>query len=415
MGTNPDSLTLRQLSLPTRLVLSLFLVSVGFGYFSALVQLHFNGGAKAGEPLPDMDDAVSHYGGQSGVSELERIIAAPETKPFNASGSMAAAFTTRSSSWVPQLIARAKDRRKVVLQGGTLAETFVVLPGAGDPIAAVARLTLDADAVLPPDGDDLKQVLEKEPSEDELADAVQKARAERELERRAMIEWIQAGADKKTYAAFPLSKVLAAESSILPDDNKFIKVERSEDGKVQKATGNIAKIMDARCERCHNSGAGGPAGEIHLDQFEVVKCYATPGPGNSAMSLNKLAQSTHVHLLGFSMLYGLTGLIFSFTSYPSLIRSVFGPLTLIAQLADISCWWLARADPNFAKVIVVTGGFVAIGLAVQIIGGLFDMYNLKGKIILFILIVVTALGGGTVLKTVVSPHLEKEKAAGSHL
>src|SRR5437870_3490109 len=34
-------LTLREAPLPVRLVLSLFLISTGIGYFSALVQLHF--------------------------------------------------------------------------------------------------------------------------------------------------------------------------------------------------------------------------------------------------------------------------------------------------------------------------------------------------------------------------------------
>ena len=64
------------------------------------------------------------------------------------------------------------------------------------------------------------------------------------------------------------------------------------------------------------------------------------------MSIEKLTQSTHAHLLSFAVLYCLTGLIFAFTSYPALIRGIVAPLVLVAQLIDIACWWLARIQPN---------------------------------------------------------------------
>jgi hypothetical protein len=93
------------------------------------------------------------------------------------------------------------------------------------------------------------------------------------------------------------------------------------------------------------------------------------------MSLAKLAQTTHVHLLGLAVLYGLTGLIFSFTSYSNRARVLFGPLPLVAQLGDIGCWWLARLDPVFAQAILITGGLVALGLAIHILGSLWDLFR----------------------------------------
>ena len=41
MPTAPERLTLRALPLAARLVLAVFLIAVGLGYGSALVQLHF--------------------------------------------------------------------------------------------------------------------------------------------------------------------------------------------------------------------------------------------------------------------------------------------------------------------------------------------------------------------------------------
>src|SRR5207248_11283568 len=55
------------------------------------------------------------------------------------------------------------------------------------------------------------------------------------------------------------------------------------------------------------------------------------------ISLEKLTQSTHAHLLSFAMLFALTGIIFAFSSFPKIFRCVLGPGVLVAQVADVSC------------------------------------------------------------------------------
>ena len=66
--TSVDRLVLRNLPLPTRLMLAAFLISVGIGYLSALVQLHFQH-APAGQLLPDGDDATAIYSGAGSQSQ----------------------------------------------------------------------------------------------------------------------------------------------------------------------------------------------------------------------------------------------------------------------------------------------------------------------------------------------------------
>ena len=45
---------------------------------------------------------------------------------------------------------------------------------------------------------------------------------------------------------------------------------------------------------------------------------------------------------------------------------LIAPLPLLAQVADISCWWLARLEgpigEQFAQAILVTGGIVGLSL-----------------------------------------------------
>src|SRR5947207_11488029 len=99
MGTTPERLTLRSLSLPTRLVLASFLIAVGLGYFSALVQLHF-ARASGGDLLPSPQDTISVFsGGKSQKSPLQRLLEADVSKPFNGGGTMRPAFTTLSAGW----------------------------------------------------------------------------------------------------------------------------------------------------------------------------------------------------------------------------------------------------------------------------------------------------------------------------
>jgi hypothetical protein len=55
------------------------------------------------------------------------------------------------------------------------------------------------------------------------------------------------------------------------------------------------------------------------------------------------------------------------------LRLIFVPLTLTAQLVEIACWWLAKADVVFAKAIFYLGPVVAVGLLVQAVGILVDL------------------------------------------
>src|SRR5438105_2752323 len=108
LPTPPPRFTLRDLPLSARLVLSAFLISAGVGYFSALVQLHFQH-ARAGEPLPNKEDAAETYHGTPGMSTLERLIRADESKPFDKFGTMRPAFYTESVGWDTQVAERAAE------------------------------------------------------------------------------------------------------------------------------------------------------------------------------------------------------------------------------------------------------------------------------------------------------------------
>jgi hypothetical protein len=362
--TSSPRWTLRDLPFAARLTLAVFLVSVGIGYFSALVQLHFQH-AEPGKMLPTPDDAVKRFHGPTGAppaSRIERLLMADENLPFNGSGQMAAAFTRRAEGWKKEVEKKAKALRKERRSG--------------------------------------------KPDEAELKKGEEALRVERETEKEALLAWLRDGANKSDYDSdkFCLPEALARQ----PIADEF-KVPESDPPAVR-----IKSIIQSRCVSCHgkNAGRDAKAEEFPLEQHDQIVKYAKVQT-SSAMALERLAQTTHVHLLGFSMLYGLTGLLLALTSYGAWIRVPLAPLALAAQVLDISFWWLARMPPpygpDFARAIPISGAVVAVALGFQILFTLFDLFGKAGKAILFVLIVAAAGGGYGIKERVIDKHLGSEK------
>lgn len=133
----------------------------------------------------------------------------------------------------------------------------------------------------------------------------------------------------------------------------------------------VTDILKQHCTKCHASGSNdAQARNLPLATFDEVNGYCEKDRG---MSFKQLALSTHVHLLGFSVLFAVTGFLFSLTSYPGLVRVVFVPWTLFFQIIEIVCWWLAKLDSLFAIAIFYLGPIVGIGLGIQLLGTLLDL------------------------------------------
>jgi hypothetical protein len=500
MNAPSQRLTLRDLPLAARLTLAAVLISIGIGYFSALIQLHFQH-AKPGSVLPTPEDSEDVFHGKKAdpASHIERLLTADEGLPFNGQGQMAEAFTTRSVEWgttikggpekEKQVRAEREAEKEAMLAWlragasekefkadrftlpkgfpGKITDEFVAPP----PVSQIQRL-VEADEKLKLNGagqmsvafttraPDFKPTIRKKAKElakgglggDALNKAAEAAvRKEREGEKAALVAWIKAGAALKEYKedSFQMpagfngeitTKFVKASKKGEPPvvkikkliDDRCVRCHNPEDAEAgkfpletfeqikkylpaQADSGPAVKIktlFEARCTHCHNTGTA-EAGKYPLESYEQIKPY-TVVKTSSAMSLTKLAQTTHVHLLGFSMLYGITGLILAFTSLPGYIRIPLAPLPLIAQVVDISFWWLARLDepygPLLARAIPISGAVVAAGLGLHILLSLFDLFGRVGKLVLIVLIGLAGAGAYVAKEKVIDPHMAKERA-----
>jgi len=387
---NQSPSNLQESSLALRLVVAVFLASVGIGYFSALVNLHFQE-ASPGNPLPDANDVIRAYHGEESTNQIARLLNAPDSLPFNGSGSMRGAFTEKKN------------------------------PGAlKTGVEEILAQLIDGGYKINPN---LRQIVKE--AVDRFFD----------FERLALLFWSVNGHPKDAYNAddYDLPAELASDyrkfrtsfiekltplrpvpSGDSPDPsilaiNDFITLD--DDGK--GVSSRIRGIIEERCVRCHDHGKS--VSSYPLSRYEHLKVYLNEDFGaEKGKSLAKLALSTHVHLLGFSVLYGLTGIVFALTEYPWWLKAFISPAPLLFQIIDISFWWLARMDaplgPLFAQGIMATGGLVAISLLAQIVLGLFSLFKGKEKIVFLIICGIAAVIGLLVLALVVIPHLQREKA-----
>ncbi|MBY0522760.1 MAG: hypothetical protein K2R98_05155 [Gemmataceae bacterium] len=343
---------LRDLPLPSRLVLTCFLAAIGLGYLSALVQLHFNGGARAGQYIPGPEEAVTTYYGHTGakpMNRFERLVVTPETEPFTGQGSMRRAFKDKSSGW-------NKEIRKI--------------ENIEEPKAREA--------------------------------ALKKLHDEREGEIDAVLAWLRAGADEKAYDKDDFALPERAGGWKLTKDF-FVEEEGQPHVKIKL-------LINERCACCHSQDGGRDrnAAKFELDSYPKMSKYLEVKTA-SAMELSKLAQTTHVHMFGFAMMYCLTGLIFSFTNCWPWVKTIVAPAAIVTSITEIGVgWWAGRLDPCPAGATAAFGAITAGVLVVQILYSLFDMYDKKGKIVLLVLVLGAFIGGGALERTVIKDFLQEE-------
>ncbi len=349
------SYTLRDLPLPVKVVTTVFLLAVGLGYTSAMVQLHMQD-AKSGQPMPTVDDVIRKYTG--------KVKYDPNNPP-----------------------AGAMSRLEALITSPLIEISSVSMAGAFFAQSRAER--------------------ERNPIPEELF------RAQRTGEQTAIQLWIHTPEDQRRaaynadrFVPLPGKMPAAITPEFLAGDSIRVK-----------------SILDKRCGSCHSHG--GEKENIPLDSYEGFLPYLTveataPVAGyvkvEEPISITKLTQSTHAHLLSWAVLFSLTGLIFAFSNYPTTVRCILGPWVVIAVFADTSLWWAARLSdawgPYFAMGIIGTGAAAGLGLAAQIVLSLFNMYGTNGKIALAALFALGAGIAGLLWSNTIRPALlEKQRAA----
>ncbi len=181
------------------------------------------------------------------------------------------------------------------------------------------------------------------------------------------------GVEMKYHGAVGSSRLEAALRGVMadklePDDrDKVIRWLR--DGASEAAYAAVKPIFEKNCVACHNPGSGLQVPSLATFQ-DVQKLTQVDG----GQSILQLARVSHIHLFGISIIFLLTGIIFSLSETPVWLRVSLVVVPYLAVLADIASWWFTKYIPIFGSIVVVGGAIWGAALACQILISLWEMW-----------------------------------------
>jgi hypothetical protein len=135
----------------------------------------------------------------------------------------------------------------------------------------------------------------------------------------------------------------------------------------------VKPILQQNCTRCHSPASG--MGLPDLTNYQSVLKVAHVDKGASIESLVRLS---HIHLFGIGLLLLTVGMIFRRAEGPPWLMNSIILIPFLSVFVDILSWFLTKWDPVYAYTIVITGAVMGVGLAVQILTSLFQMWLWRG-------------------------------------
>lgn len=159
-------------------------------------------------------------------------------------------------------------------------------------------------------------------------------------ERAAIITWIHQGATEETY-----------QSS------------------------GVKQIFETKCIACHNADSGMPIPDY--TEFQAIKDRALVDTG---ATISSLARVSHIHLFGIAFIFMFVGLIFSLAAgvpKPLKVIAIITPYAFL--LVDIASWWLTKLNPNFAWLVIIAGGSMALSFAFMWLVSMYEMWILPRR------------------------------------
>ncbi|MGH7392179.1 MAG: hypothetical protein ACREM3_22370, partial [Candidatus Rokuibacteriota bacterium] len=89
-----------------------------------------------------------------------------------------------------------------------------------------------------------------------------------------------------------------------------------------------------------------------------------------------LIQTSHTHLFGQTLIAGLLGLIFLFSSVREWLKALIIALPFVGTLVDIGGMWLTRfVSPALAGVVIAGGTLFAVGYLLITVISLWELWT----------------------------------------
>jgi hypothetical protein len=177
------------------------------------------------------------------------------------------------------------------------------------------------------------------------------------------------------YHGLPKGKTLLESALMGPMANKASEADRASvlqwihNGAKLEEYPKVEPIFTKDCVGCHMANA---TSIPPLTSFDAVQKATRADTGTSIENLSKVS---HIHLFGISIIFLLTGTIFSLSSTPIWLRVSLVVLPYVTIVMDIGSWWATKYfSPIFAYIVIGGGALMGVALASQILISLWEMW-----------------------------------------
>jgi len=166
------------------------------------------------------------------------------------------------------------------------------------------------------------------------------------------------------------SALMGPMADKISDADRTLVLQWIHNGAKAEDYSQVEPILAKDCISCHMANARSIPPLTSFPNVQEVT------QGDTGTSIDDLAETSHIHLLGTSMIFLLTGAIFAFSETPVWFRVFLVVVPYLAILMDIGSWWFTKyLDPVFFAYIVIGGGACwGLALAAQIFISLWEMW-----------------------------------------
>jgi hypothetical protein len=137
----------------------------------------------------------------------------------------------------------------------------------------------------------------------------------------------------------------------------------------------VKQIFDTKCIACHSAASG-----MAVPDYTIFKNIKDRAATDDGASISSLARVSHIHLFGIAFIFMFVGLIFSLASgvpVPLKVAAIITPYAFL--LVDIASWWLTKLNPNFAWLVIIAGGSMALAFAFMWCVSMYEMWILPRR------------------------------------
>ncbi|AEF98761.1 hypothetical protein [Methylomonas methanica] len=131
----------------------------------------------------------------------------------------------------------------------------------------------------------------------------------------------------------------------------------------------VAPILQRDCLGCHS-----PASGMNLPPLTSYEQVVKLTEADRGASIPSLVRVSHIHLFGIAFILFFVGKLFVLCEIPVWLKRLTIGIPFMSMLTDIFAWYLTRKTPEFAYLLVLSGGLMGLSLNFQILLSLYQMW-----------------------------------------